>query len=213
MGHSTARPPPIRPGRPTDTAVRGGQRGRTLVATAFLACMLAVPVAALAANHRTFQSPAAIEAWNEIARVATTSTSPPMYQIQGLIYIALEQAAVYDAVVAIDGGYAPYRLHLGRHRSASIDAAVDTSAHDILVHYFPRQAATFDAALASTAAGGLGTIPAGPARDEGVKVGAAAAAGIIALRQGDGLEADIGFVMPARSRRVAGAARPGRSSR
>jgi hypothetical protein len=65
--------------------------------------------------------------------------------------LAYESAAVYDAVVAIEGGYEPYTY---RPRSAaektaaagaSVDAAVIEAAYRVLRFYFPSQAATLDA--------------------------------------------------------------------
>ncbi len=73
-----------------------------------------------------------------------------------------------------------------------MDAAVATAAHDVLVHYFPAQQAALDADYATA----LVAIPDGVVKDTGIDVGRAAAAGTIALRRGDGLEADIGFTMP-----------------
>ena len=110
-----------------------------------------------------------------------------------MIYISFAQAAVYDAVVAIEGGYQPYQLRLARLPEASVDAAVATAAHNVLVHYFAAQQAALDSDYATA----LGAIPDGVAKATGIDVGRAAASGIIALRRGDGLEADIHFTMPA----------------
>jgi hypothetical protein len=61
------------------------------------------------------------------------------------------------------------------------------------VHYFPGQQSALDADYTAS----LAAIANGPTKDAGIRVGQQAAAGIIAFRQGDGLEADIGFTMPA----------------
>ncbi len=135
--------------------------------------------------------PDAVVAWNAIAQRAVIQVggrSPA----DAFIHLAYVQAAVYDAVVAIEGRYAPYALDLGDRAGASVDAAVAAAAHGVLLHYFPAQQAALDADLAAA----LAAIPDGPAKTEGIAVGQEAAAGIIALRQGDGLGADIGFVMP-----------------
>jgi hypothetical protein len=100
---------------------------------------------------------------------------------------------VYDAVVAIEGGYKPYQVRLARVPEALVDAAVATAAHHVLVHYFPAQRAELDADYAAA----LATVPDGAAKTAGIAVGQASATGLIARRQGDGLEADIGFTMPA----------------
>ncbi len=136
-------------------------------------------------------SPAAVIHWNEIAQrviiqVAKQTPTP------SVIYMAYPQAAVYDAVLAIEGGYQPYKLNLKPRPGASVDAAVATAAHDVLVHYFPDQKAALDTDYTTA----LAAIPDGTAKTDGLAVGQEAAAGIIADRQGDGLEADIGFKMP-----------------
>jgi hypothetical protein len=137
-------------------------------------------------------SPAAVITWNGIARrtaiqVAGQTTAHAMTSI------AFAQAAVYDAVVAIKGGYKPYQVRLAQLPDASLDAAVATAAHHVLVHYFPTQQAALDTDYTTA----LATVPDGAAKAAGIAVGQATAAGIIARRQGDGLEADIGFTMPA----------------
>jgi hypothetical protein len=144
------------------------------------------------AQAATPASPAAVITWNGIARraaiqVAGQSTAHAMASI------AFVQAAVYDAVVAIEGGYRPYQVRLAQLPHASPDAAVATAAHHVLVHYFPAQQAALDADYAAA----LAAIPEGAPKAAGIMVGESAAAGIIARRQGDGLGADIGFTMPA----------------
>jgi PAP2 superfamily len=140
----------------------------------------------------TPSSPAAVITWNGIARrtaiqVAGQTTAHAMASI------AFVQAAVYDAVVAIKGGYQPYQVRLGQLPEASLDAAVATAAHHVLAHYFPTQQAALDIDYATA----LAAVPDGPAKAAGIAVGQATAAGMIARRQGDGLEGDIGFSMPA----------------
>jgi hypothetical protein len=105
----------------------------------------------------------------------------------------LFQQLPHAPVVAIEGGYQPYQVRLAQLPAASVDAAVATAAHHVLLHYFPAQQAALDADYAIA----LATIADGPPKDAGIAVGQATAAGIIARRQGDGFEADIGFTMPA----------------
>ncbi len=137
-------------------------------------------------------SPVAVIVWNGIAQRAAITVAKQA-GAQSLIAIAFAQAAVYDAVVAIAGGYQPYKLNLTPRPTASVDAAVATAAHDVLIHYFPAQQAALDTDYAYA----LAAIPDGAAKTDGIAVGQEAAAGIIDLRQGDGLEANIGFTMPA----------------
>jgi hypothetical protein len=137
-------------------------------------------------------SPAAVITWNGIARRAAIQVAGQT-TAHAMASIAFTQAAVYDAVVAIKGGYQPYQVRLGQLPDASLDAAVATAAHHVLVHYFPTQQAALDTDYAAA----LAAVPDGVAKAAGVAVGQTTAAGIIARRQGDGLEADIGFTMPA----------------
>jgi hypothetical protein len=163
------------------------RRARTalLATTAVAACALA-PAARAAAP------PTSVIAWNAIAQRAaiTVGGQPPGASTVSLAYA---QAAVYDAVVAIDGHMAPYGPPLRPRRHASIDAAVATAAHDVLIHLFPPQKTALDADYLAA----LAAVPGGRAKDKGIAVGHESAAQIIALRQGDGYGADIGFVMPA----------------
>ena len=136
-------------------------------------------------------SPDAVVHWNVIA-VRTAIQVAGQNQPQSTMYLARVQAAVYNAIVAIEGRYQPYKSELTLRPEASVDAAVATAAHDVLVHDFPAQQAALDTDLAAA----LAAISDGPAKVAGVEVGEAAAAELIALRQGDGLEVDIGFTMP-----------------
>src|SRR5512143_3363967 len=81
-------------------------------------------------------SPAEVITWNEIAQRAAITVAK-QFQAQSEIYVSFAQAAVYDAVVAIEGRYQSYKLILTRHPDASVAAAVAAAAHDALAHYFP----------------------------------------------------------------------------
>ncbi len=155
--------------------------------------VLAVTVGRPAVTARA--APAASQsviAWNTITlhTVITVGTQPPA---PAFVYAAYVQGAVYNAVVAIEGGYQPYQSQIAPQPGASVDAAVATAAHKVLVHYFPLQQAALDGDYAAS----LSAIPDGSAKTAGVNVGNAAADELIALRQGDGLNANIGFTMPA----------------
>jgi hypothetical protein len=136
--------------------------------------------------------PDAVIAWNAITlrAVLTVGLQPPP---ASFVYASYVQAAVYNAVVAIEGGYQPYKSSLAARPEASVDAAVAAAAHDVLVHYFPSQQTALDADYLAS----LASIPDGIAKTGGIEVGAGAANELIALRQGDGLNVNIGFTMPA----------------
>ena len=94
--------------------------------------------------------PTSVMNWNDIAVNAVTvaKKSPP----EAVLAVALVQAAVYNAVVAIEGGYQPYGTALPAQPDASLDAAVAAAAHDVLVHYFPDQATDLDTAYTTALA-------------------------------------------------------------
>ena len=136
-------------------------------------------------------SPDAVVTWNAIA-LRTAIQVARQNQPQSQMYLAQIQAAVYNAAVAVEGGYQSYKSQLTPQPDASADAAVATASYLMLVHHFPAQQPALDADYAAA----LSAIPDGPTKIAGIDVGQQAAAEIIALRHGDGLEADIGFTMP-----------------
>ena len=60
---------------------------------------------------------------------------------------------MYDAVVAIEGGFEPYLIVPGVPPGASPEAAAASAAYGVLVSYFPAQKPALDAAYAATLAG------------------------------------------------------------
>jgi hypothetical protein len=132
-----------------------------------------------------------IIAWNAIM-LRTVITNGQQSPPASFVYGAYVQAAVYNAVVAIEGGYEAYESDLPLSPGASVEAAVATAAHDVLVYYFPLQQTALDTDYAASLAG----IGDGAAKSAGIQLGAAAADELIALRASDGLNANIGFTMP-----------------
>jgi hypothetical protein len=121
----------------------------------------------------------AVTDWNAIA-IQTIAGVPSHPGATALLDSAMVQAAVYDAVVAIDGRFRPYHVHIPG-ASGSPEAAVAKAAHDVLVSRFPSLTPSLDATYHTyLAAHGLAE------DDPGVAVGQQAAAGIIALRANDG---------------------------
>jgi hypothetical protein len=156
--------------------------------------MLALAVTLFRPAPKVQAAPARADAlitWNTIMMrsvVTAGGQSPPA----SFVYGAYVQAAVYNAVVAIEGGYQPYKSNLTASPDASVDAAVATAAHYVLLYYFPLQQANLDADYSTFMAG----IPDGTAKSAGTQLGSEAAAELITLRHGDGLNADTGLTMP-----------------
>ena len=131
----------------------------------------------------------AVVHWSGIAEGAIAAGRPPASSsvLGGMVH-----GAMYDAVAAIEGGLAPFATTVTSPPDASADAAVAQAARDVLVARVPLQAATvqiaYDAYMAS--------IPNGPAKDSGKAVGAAAAAGMLAVRTGDHFDDVVPYVQP-----------------
>ena len=120
--------------------------------------------------------------WNLTASVAlfTNAGQPPQ---QAVPHLAMVHGAVYDAVNAIDGSRQGYLIAAGSASpSASREAAAATAAYRVLMNIVPVQQAFLDARYAASLAG----IADGPAKAQGIAVGEAAAAAMIAARTNDG---------------------------
>ena len=99
-------------------------------------------------------------------------------------------AAVYNAVVGIEGRYQPYRFRTKAPQGASAQAAAVAAAHKILLEYSPPpQHADLDTAYAAS----LAKIPDGDAETRGVMFGELAANTLIKQRADDGRNASIKF--------------------
>jgi len=123
--------------------------------------------------------------WHAVMESSVASTGRK--NVVALPYFAYVDVAMYDAVNSIDELFQPFAVNVHAPRGASKDAAAASAAHDVLTHYFPAQAATFDAALANS----LAAVPDGESKTDGINVGKAVAAQWLTLRAGDGLEAVI----------------------
>jgi hypothetical protein len=60
------------------------------------------------------------------------------------IFMTIVQAAVYDAVIAIEGGSTPYATDVDAPEGSSSEAATAAAAHDALVGLFPDQEESLD---------------------------------------------------------------------
>jgi hypothetical protein len=116
--------------------------------------------------------------WNAIM-VSTVSGENPFAQTR---LAAITQVAVFEAVNAITGDDEPYLGTVTAPPGASAEAAAVAAAHRVLENYVPGSAASLDAARAAS----LAAIPDGQAKDDGISVGEAAAAAMIANRASDG---------------------------
>ncbi|HEV2235160.1 MAG TPA: vanadium-dependent haloperoxidase [Ktedonobacterales bacterium] len=159
-----------------------------MVIVAICATLLAVGILRTTATPAKADSLSAqvVLDWNINAVSAVRSSVPTKIQIEGLVYMAYTQAAVYDAVTKIAGRYAPYHDFTADPTGASVEAAVISAAYHTLVAYLGDPGLVlqgkYTAALAALPAAG---------KAEGIAVGQAASDDIVALRAHDGRNAVI----------------------
>src|SRR5262245_16793507 len=131
--------------------------------------------------------------WDEIAVRTLTTQSPALSPFAQARFAAIVQLAVFEAVNSITGTYQGYlgsapvpgSLVISAPFGSSPDAAAIAAAYRVLFNYFgaiPANAAALNADLAAS----LALIPNGAPKTNGIAVGEAAAAALIALRANDG---------------------------
>jgi hypothetical protein len=139
----------------------------------------------------------AITDWNANAGVAATAAciaplNDPLHESR--IY-AMMHIAIHDALNAIDRRSRPYTFDMQAEAGASRDAAVAAAARDVLVPLIGQlplelvPQSCIDAGVASVEADyteALAAIPDNQAKAQGIAVGHASAAAILALRAADG---------------------------
>ena len=118
--------------------------------------------------------------WNRLMTDAAVAAQ--MDPLNESRVFAIVQAAVHDALNAIDRRYEPYRDGVTAAPGALAEAAVAAAAHAALVELIPAGKMNFDTELAETI---------GQAQDKriaatGMRVGRQAAARLLALRRDDG---------------------------
>jgi hypothetical protein len=155
-----------------------------LVGSFALASAVWLSVASAKTHKQAAVAPDAVLTWNTITVNAVRSSTPTKLQTDGMVYMSYVQAAVYDAVMKLDGRYAPYHdFAFTPAPGASVQAAVAAAARKTLDNYLPDQAATVDGLYNAYIASLTGDVA------DGVALGEASAADIIAFRNGDGLGA------------------------
>src|SRR5246127_4182447 len=125
----------------------------------------------------------AVMEWNRtlLAIVRTPGAQPAT--IHSTRNFAILHAAVYDAVNNIDARFSPYLVRLPDvPRSASKIAAADQAAHDVLVFLYPAFQASLDTELVQD----LAQLPDNERKAQGISVGQAVAAQLLAARSADG---------------------------
>jgi hypothetical protein len=109
---------------------------------------------------------------------------------EAAVYMGIVHAAIYDAAVAIEGGYEPYAITLIAPPDTSSAAAIATAAHHTLIGLQPPLGLTpaQQAILDGDYANYLAAIHDGTAKTNGIAIGEQVAAAVVALRANDGRE-------------------------
>jgi hypothetical protein len=148
--------------------------GRTIKTFVFLCCSLGTLF-----GSGTARADAVLD-WNVIAvNTAVANKQNPFAQAR---YAAIEQLAVFEAVNSITHKYKPYLRTITAPTDASPDAAAIEAAYQVLSTYFPASQSTLSADWTTS----MQAIPNGQSKTDGIAVGDAAAAAMIALRANDG---------------------------
>ena len=127
-------------------------------------------------------SGAIVIAWNkELLHIVQTPGAQPA-TIHPTRSFAILHAAIYDAVVSITRDAPAYVFSVNAPRSARADAAAAVAGHDTLAALYPKWQAALDQQLASE----LATIPNVAGKQQGIQVGQAVAARLLAIRANDG---------------------------
>jgi hypothetical protein len=148
---------------------------------ATIGAWLAVGAAAPAcANVITDWDEKAIAATAPLASVPSPQTPYAAYRMMGIVH-----AAMFDAVNSIERRHRPYLVQLPADLATSKEAAAAAAAAAVLATIDAKTADEMKAALASY----LASIPDGAAKSEGVKLGEAVAAKVLAARANDGSDA------------------------
>jgi VCPO second helical-bundle domain len=160
-----------------------------------LAVLALVSTGAASSTHgraqpaRPSSEPNAVLYWSQVAESTISVGRPPASSevLNGLVH-----AAIYDAVVSVQGEYEPFAVSIRRSGPTSVDAAVAAAARGVLVARVPGQASVVEDAYATFIAG----IPDGMRKTNGIRLGQSVAGAYLALRSDDGFDNVVPWVQP-----------------
>jgi hypothetical protein len=154
-----------------------------------------IVIALLAGSSITYAAMDPVSNWNIVAVRATLAAGESA--VTQSRTLAIMHVAIHDALNTIDPRYERYALKCDAQGGASMDAAIAAAAHDALVGAiavgalpFPQFGTPALQALAVAQVDAernteLAAIPNGPAKSNGIAIGQAAAAAILARRSAD----------------------------
>jgi hypothetical protein len=140
-------------------------------------------------------APTPVAFWSTEARCAIVPAGPGgifgpenfgnKFPGEAAVYMGIVHVAIYDAAVAIEGGYQPYATTPTAPADTSPEAAIATAAYDTLSRLQPQLGAS-QMILDNDYTAYMNAIPDGPAKTNGMSVGGQVADAVVALRQNDG---------------------------
>ena len=158
-----------------------------------LAAVLVVGLGVAAVNSMTSAQTSdqgrAVADWSLIAQNAIVAVGR-RFPGEAAVHMGIVHAAIYDVVVAIEGGYRPFAITATAPPNTSVDAAVATATHRLLVGRFHDQRFDLDGVYEVYLSG----IPDGEAKTNGVLVGEEVGLGMLQLRANDGLDSIVPYV-------------------
>ena len=159
---------------------------RAFACVVLMCCLLATwNTTRVGSQNLTQTAPNVVTDW---ALVAQNTIAPTVFLGGQLAYGAMVPIAMYDAAVAIAGGYRSYTAPVSAPAGADETAAIATAAFRVLHERFPAQAASLESQYANY----MANILDGQAKSDGIAVGEAVAWQLLTIRAGDGLETCIG---------------------
>jgi hypothetical protein len=160
---------------------------RAFACFVLMCCLLATwNTTRVGSQNLTQTAPNVVTDW---ALVAQNTIAPTVFLGGQVAYGAMVPIAMYDAAVAIAGGYRSYTAPVIAPAGADETAAVATAAFRVLHERFPAQAASLESQYANY----MANILDGQAKTDGIAVGEAVAWQLLTIRAGDGLETCIGL--------------------
>jgi hypothetical protein len=158
-----------------------------------LAAVLVVGLVVTAVNPMTSAQTSdqgrAVADWSLIAQNAIVAVGR-RFPGEAAVHMGIVHAAIYDVLVAIEGGYRPFAITATVPPNTSVDAAVATAARRVLVGRFSEQQGDLDDVYIAY----LNGIPDGEAKTNGILVGEEVGIGTLLLRANDGLDGSVPYV-------------------
>ena len=151
---------------------------------------LVLSALAVAGPAHATAAPNVVTEWAGIVQQAIHTAAAPRSAGTSEILHTMVHVAVYDAVVAIEGGYRPFATRIAAPRGADVRAAVATAAY---LTARPRIVAANLPAFDQAYTIYMANLPVSPAVADGIAVGTQAAQGVLALRANDNFAAVVPY--------------------